>query len=320
MRKLTYTLALALLAVVSCNKTEVSEYGGEQRVLTYEIKMPQTKSIGLGAYVNQVTCAVFDENGNEIPSLRKEFAMTAGVAAEKYQPSLYLGKNYTIVFWAQHTGDLADHTKDYYNVTDLKQIHANKILTNTDHADAFALRQDVILNANGSVTINGENATLIDGQLAAVLTRPMAQLNIGAPEASWNYDVKKSKIVLTSVYTKFNAVTGDVVDDSIIEGTNTIEVPVSALAEDTFTVEVDGTDVVYKSLSLNYIFPGTNAHAVLYIMDEAETLINEVAIDNIPVAGNTQTNVYGDLLKDNLTYSISLSTGFTTPDKEKEYK
>ncbi|MBR2063277.1 MAG: hypothetical protein IJ971_01120 [Bacteroidales bacterium] len=316
MKKFLYITLAAAIALISCNKSEFD--GGERVTLDYEVAMPgvatKAATIGDGSHVDQVVCAVF-ENGAEIPALRKTFSRNPDGTFPNYQPSLYLGREYQIVFWAHRAGK--------YDVTKMDDITygTNGYATNDENMDAFTLTQTVKINKDKTVTVGkGANVqTMPMGQMAATLKRPFAKLNVGTVASDWTSDVTvtHSRITLSIVQTHFDAVAGEVVEEKFLADQKYH----AAIPAQTF--EVDGT--VYKYVSLNYLFPGSLAEVTIELatkdfgaadFNSATDVIYEVTKENVPVNGNQQTNMIGSVLKGDLNFSVTVDGTFGSSDND----
>lgn len=316
MKKFLYITLAAAIALISCNKSELD--GGEMVTLDYKVGMPyaatKAATIGDGSHVDEVVCAVF-ENGTEVAALRKTFERNADGTFPNYQPSLYLGREYQIVFWAHKAGK--------YDVTNMADITygTNGYATNDENMDAFTLTQTVKINKDKTVTVGtgAEAQTMQMTQMTATLKRPFAKLNVGTVASDWTSDVTvtHSRITLSVVRTHFNAVTGEVVTQQYLENQKYY----AAIPAQTF--EVDGTE--YKYVSLNYLFPGSLAKVTIELatkdfgapdFNSATDVIYEVTKENVPVNGNQQTNMIGSVLKGDLNFSVTVDGTFGSSDND----
>lgn len=310
MKKLIYITLAALIALTSCNKSELDS--ADKATLDYKVSMPyaatKAATIGDGSHVDQVVCAVF-ENGSEIAALRKTFARNADGTFPNYQPSLYLGKEYQVVFWAHKAGK--------YDVTNMDDITygTNGYATNDENMDAFTLTQTVKINKDKTVTVGtgAEAQTMQMDQMTASLKRPFAKLNIGTVASDWTSDVTvtHSRITLSIVQTHFDAVAGEVVEDKYLEDQKYH----AAVPAQTFTID----ETEYKYISLNYLFPGSLAEVTIELASKdfgaddfnpATDIICEVTKENVPVGGNQQTSMIGNILKGDLNYTVSVDGAF----------
>lgn len=318
MKKFLYITLAAAIALISCNKSELD--GGEMVTLDYKVGMPyavtKAATIGDGSHVDQVVCAVF-ENGAEVAALRKTFERNADGTFPNYQPSLYLGREYQIVFWAHKAGK--------YDVTNMADITygTNGYATNDENMDAFTLTQTVKINKDKTVTVGtgAEAQTMQMTQMTATLKRPFAKLNVGTVASDWpSGGTYYSRITLSVVQTHFNAVTGEVVTDKYLADQKYY----AAIPAQTF--EVDGT--AYKYVSLNYLFPGSLAEVTIELatkdfgaddFDPKTDVVFEVTKDDVPVRGNQQTNMIGNVLKGELNFTVTIDGDFDSAQNNNEF-
>lgn len=322
MKKFLYITLAAAIALISCNKSEFD--GGEMVTLDYKVGMlyaaTKAATLGDGSHVDRVVCAVF-ENGKEITALRETFARNADGTFPNFQPSLYLGKEYQVVFWAHKDGK--------YNVTEMDNITYSDsgYQTNDELMDAFTLTQTVRINKDRSVTVGaGEDVKTVEPgkPMLAVLKRPFSKLNIGTLAADWvDGAITHSRITLSVMQTHFNAVSGNVVEDQVAED-QTFTAPV---VEQTFTAKIDVEGeykyVDYRYVSLNYLFPGAVANVTIEVAKDAdadgeidqEEIICVVTKENVPVGANQQINMIGNVLKGDLSFNVSVDGAFD-PDNQ----
>ena len=322
-RKFTFgVFAAAFALLASCNKAEVKD--GELVVLNYEVAMPgvatKAETIGDGSHVNEVVCAVF-ENGTEISALRKTFPRNPDGSFPNYQPALYLGREYQIVFWAHKSGK--------YDVAKMDDITYGTAgyATNDENMDAFTLTQKVKVNNDRSITVGtGENAvTYQNTQTAsAILKRPFVKLNIGSVASDWTnagVDITHSRITLNVMQTHFNAVNGEVVAEKTLT-----DVSYSGeLVGQTFKVKITDEneveqEVEYKYVSLNYLFPGAVASITIEVATKdfgaadfnPETdIVSVVTKENVPISnGNNKLNLIGNVLKGQLNFNVEMDPSF----------
>ena len=325
MKKLIFIILTVALALVSCNKADRLE--GETAVLEFNVSIPGavTKAeIGKGELVDQLICAVF-ENGVEIAELRESITRTNGQFV--YQPSLYVGKTYQIVFWAQNNGRY--DTSDLTNIT----YKADRgYAANDETLDAFTLTQTVKLNKDKTVTVGtGEGAVTYTDGVSATLKRPFTKLRVGSYFNDWDENIKYSRVTFSTIQTHFNALTGDVVD-----GKTASDKKYSAeIGDYTFTVkEVDEhgneVEVKYQAVSFNYLLPGSVANITVELakedfnspdFDDDTDVVVVVTKDNVPSVGdNAILNLTGNILKGDLKYTVSIDPSFDEPDAEDKDK
>ena len=284
--------AALLVAAVSCNK-EGNEPEGKMAVLNYDVNLSEvtTKAIGDGSTVDKLACAVYD---GETLYANATVAKAEGKFA--YTPSLYYGKTYTVVFFAYNDGA-------YAVSDDLKTITRSG---NGEAADAFTYKETVKINADGTLTIDGAASAQTVSNHFVTLTRPFAQLNIGSADLT---GMTKIKVTLSSCAASYSAQFGAYAGSQDVTYISTA----SEFSSSKFTV--DGTE--YSLVSLNYLFAAdSNVTATIEVYND-DALIRTVTVNNVPLKPNQKTNIYGNLVKGDLTFNVSISEGFTTPDNNK---
>ena len=314
MKRYIYILFAVIISFISCNKSEIE--GGEILTLDYKVIMPyaitKSETIGDASHIDQVVCAVFD-NGTEICTQRRVFQRNADGTFPNYQPSLYLGKEYQIVFWA--------HKEGKYDVSNMSGITygIGGYATNDETMDAFTLTQTVKINKDKTITVGtAENAhTLPTSNMTAILKRPFAKLSVGTLASDWTSDVNitHSRITLSVVMTHFDAVTGKVVEEVYCENQKYS----APIINQSFKVTKDGVETEYKYVSLNYLFPGSVANVTIELankdfgaddFDPDTDIIMQITEDNVPVNSNIQTNMTGNILKGELDLTVEVDPTF----------
>lgn len=285
-------MAAVVVAAVSCNK-EGNEPEGKMAVLSYEVNLSEvaTKAIGDGSTVDKLACAVYD---GETLYANATVAKADGKFA--YTPSLYYGKTYTVVFFAYKDGA-------YAVSDDLKTITRSG---NGEAADAFTYKETVKINANGTLTINGTASTQTASDHEVTLTRPFAQLNIGTESLDdmTNAGATGVKVTLTGYAANYSALDG-------ASGTSTVTYTSTAsdFSANKFTVN----DTEYSLVSLNYLFAADNVTAKVEVLN-GTTTIRTIELSNLPLKANQKTNIYGNLVKGDLTFNVTMNPGFSTSE------
>lgn len=200
MKNLIYLLLALPLLFTSCSNEDMATSEESVQVsFCAEIPQPMGTRASSTLSVDKVYCAVF-ENGVEITNLRQDIDIVESQSII-FAPRLIKGRTYDIVFWASKAGA--------YDVTDLTAITrtTGSAATESDF-DAFTAHIDVFVsNDNQPKPI--------------VLTRPLAQLNLGVTPEDWdgvasvstfNMTPTNITISLTGKDT-FNALTGLVTGD-----------------------------------------------------------------------------------------------------------
>lgn len=302
-------MAAVVVAAVSCNK-EGNEPEGKMAVLSYEVNLSEvaTKAIGDGSTVNRLAYSIYD-NDTKYAS-----EVVEGSGSFNFKPSLYFGKEYDIVLFAYVDGA--------YDVADLTAVKKNAVYG--ENADAFCLKQTILIDKDETVIINGDdsNKSFRDG-LSVVLKRQFAQLNIGTKPLEDLTKVGAAKVkVSISNYNaaSYNVRTGSVnaAENTSVEYVYTID----DIKDKTFDITVGegaaATTTTYNYVSLNYLFPVGTVNADVTVLKEDDTVIRTVEFKNLPLVANQKTNIYGNLVKGELTFNVSLNTVFGKNDQDKD--
>jgi hypothetical protein len=301
MKNLIYLLLALPLLFTSCSNEDMATSEESVQVsFCAEIPQPMGTRASSTLSVDKVYCAVF-ENGVEITNLRQDIDIVESQSII-FAPSLIKGRTYDIVFWASKAGA--------YDVTDLTAITrtTGSAATESDF-DAFTAHIDVFVsNDNQPKPI--------------VLTRPLAQLNLGVTPEDWdgvasvstfNMTPTNITISLTGKDT-FNALTGLVTGDD-----KSISYNLSVSGSE-FTIE----EKTYKNIAMCYVLPDAqkeNFDITFSINDQnGDAIRSNVAINTVPLQANYKTNVVVRLLTGTVTYNnITLQPEYNnTENKEIE--
>ena len=297
-------LALAgMLFANSCTQEDiVGEASGDFVSATFTLStadgLATRTAIGDGTTVDEVACAVYDANGNELEDLRQYVKVEGRTAT--YSIRLAKGLNYRVAFFAYNKAAAA------YDVTDLKNIVVRpRQLSNLESRDAFTGYYDV----KKGETMNTITTT-VD------LCRPFAQLNLGidATELKAAADagavVKKSYIKVSNVYNAFSAYDNAVVATDAAEE---MEFAMNTIPAEALTVG----EATYTYLAMNYLLVGDeNAEKsltdVTFVWEDENGVKNDPAISfiNIPVQRNYRTNITGRLLTSPADFTITIDAAF----------
>ena len=196
-------------------------------------------------------------------------------------------QSYTILFWANKKGV----TKDVFGRDDLRKVEIKSSLSNNNDRDAF-YGMDQLVNYDGAVS------------RTVTLTRPFAQLNVAtlvSKTAGYDMTPLKSYVKVTNVPTQFNVLTSEASGDGEVVF-DWAEVPTGK--------KVDKYDLV----AMNYVLvPESNVEVYYQIKTENGTVNNTVS--NVPLKPNYRTNIVGNLLTSNATYTVDIKPGFDTSDE-----
>ena len=261
--------------------------------VTYEISLPdgpQTKGeAGYATYSLHYEVYKTAGNAKALADTPLLFDKTVEMTGNKTTVTLDLlnDQDYTVLFWANKKGT------DYFDIvdkrSDLKAVKVKQATSNNDDRDAFC-GMDQIVNHDAA-----QSKTV-------TLTRPFAQLNIATLVTTGDYDIepKSSLVKLTSIPTAYNVFTGEPVGENAV-----VTYDVNLVPDGNLTV--NGT--AYKKVAMNYLFVPESNISVYY---EINTLNGTVknTINNVPVKKNYRTNIIGNLLTSNATYTVEIKPGF----------
>ena len=304
-------LAMAgVFAATSCSQEELyTETEGDFVEASFTIETPDailSRAIGDGTTVDQVACAVFDANGDEMKQLRDTIEIVGQKA--QYNVRLAKGQKYRVAFFAYN------EEANAYDGTDMKKIQVlGNQASNVEGRDAFTAKSDI-------------TPTTAAIKETVTLRRPFAQLNLGAYpediEAAKNagIEVKKSKVTVTNVYTAFNAY-----EDKVVEGegaTTTVTFALNAIPTEALKVDVDRNNTItddekFAYLALNYILVGNEGSEkslvdVTFEWESKDSKTNAPGstFNNIPVQRNYRTNIVGSLLTNPAEFNIEIDARF----------
>lgn len=287
------TIAAVLLAG-ACSKAVV-EQEGFAVTLDYTVSVTEaaTKALGDGTNVDKMAYAVYDG----------ETCVKTAVINEQqdgkfaFQPVLYYGKTYTVAMFAYKDGA--------YNVSDLKAITKS---ANDETADAFTHTETVMIDHNGDLYINGSKSDDQTSDHAVTLTRPVAQLAVATEVFDEMAEAEAAKIqVELSAPNSYNAVTGTPATAATANYTSTVA--------ELGTIEVSGK--TYAVVSCNYLLPTELQAVTVKVLKSDDTVIRTITLDNVPLLANKKTQIYGNLVKGEITFNVSINNGFKTEVEEK---
>lgn len=192
-------------------------------------------------------------------------------------------QNYTILFWANKKG-IGD---DVFDRSDLREVKIKSSLSNKNDRDAFC-GMDKLVNYDAAT---GRTVTL---------TRPFAQLNIAtlvSTTAGYVMTPTESYVKVTKVPTVFNVLTSEASGDAEVVF-DWAAVPAGKKVNDK-----------YDLVAMNYVLVPESIVDVYYQIKTVNGTVNN-SVGNVPLKPNYRTNIVGNLLTSNATYTIELKPGF----------
>lgn len=284
----------------------------------------KSRSISDGQTVNQLTYAVFNaDNGNQLPVWGSDDSGNATNQSESAPEfttggrhnvniTLAKGQTYTIVFWADYGN--TGFTSPYTVSNDMKvSIDYANMPNNFEEADAFFGSYTFTVIGNDSHTVT--------------LTRPFAQLNVAVREMDWNAAVAsgvtigQSKVTINSVGNSLDLRTGQVSGNDQVEFT-LANIPSDSerlhLASDIQFGSATENDFHYLSTTYLLVNDGTSAgdtrttltSAQFEFQPQSGHPITLDGLNNIPVQRNWRTNIIGQLLTGNVTFTVQIDKNY----------
>lgn len=293
MKNLFYLLLTIPFFLAACSNEDLT--ASEETVeVSFIAQIPQPMGTRASSTlsVDKVYCAVF-ENGVEITNLRQEIDVVEGQPIV-FSPRLIRGRIFDIVFWASKAGA--------YDVTNMTAIVRAAGSTAEQDFDAFTAHTQVLVNNNQSTPI--------------VLTRPLAQLNMGVTTEDWNAVTGTFGVTPTTISISltgkdtFNALTG------WAEGEDK---PISynlSVSGSEFTV--DGK--TYKNIAMCYVLTDAQICDIKFSINDqnGDVIRSNAEIYAIPLQANYKTNVVGGLLTGVVKYTISMETDYNDTENNKD--
>lgn len=291
MKKFLFMGALAamLLGTASCSDEQIMGNDGN---VCFQIELPgalETRVISDGEKATALTVAVYDENGNELSALKKNVTMESKHATVTF--NLVRGKTYSFAFWAQ---DPEASCYTFSTATGEVSINYDGYC-NDEKRDAFyAYREPQAIDGTIRETIK--------------LYRPFAQLNYIATDyaegKAAGFDVDKSSVTVKNAATSFNLRTGEAgagTAEVTFKMANRPDEPVN------FLQAPEGT--TYTWMAMNYFIVPDNEAMIetkLTLNDGETPVVENMAVDNVPVKKNHRTNIIGAFMTTQAIFDIEV--------------
>lgn len=288
------TIAAVLLAG-ACSKAVV-EQEGSAVTLDYTVSVTEaaTKALGDGTNVDKMAYAVYDGE----TCVKNELINEQQDGKFAFQPVLFYGKTYTVAMFAYQDGA--------YKVSDLKAITKS---ADDETADAFTHTETVMIDHNGDLYVNGSKSDDQTSAHAVTLIRPVAQLAVATEVFDEMAQAGAAKIqVELSAPSTYNAVLS-------APSTTSATANYTSTVAELGTIEVSGK--TYTVVSCNYLLPTDTQTVTVKVLKADDTVIRTITLDNVPLVANKKTQIYGNLVKGELTFNVSINNGFNTEIVEK---
>jgi len=309
--KFTKYLAAAAMAMmtIGCAKEQTSSEipDGQEINVTFNASLPDgiktRANIGDGTTADKLIVAVYDQQGNELRSIRKTESIINLRTTVEF--NLVKGKTYKFVFWAQAGGD--ENGNGYYNLTDMTEIGIiyGGTTANDEARDAFF--------ATKELTVTGAMSEPV------TLRRPFSQVNFGTADfddaKAAGFEPTLSSFSATAAATVFDPVNG------VGKNGNDITLGAKELPAEDLKVKIAGVENTYKWVTMNYFIPEgkvgeKQVSDVTATFTTADNQTVTISAPNAPVQGNYRTNILGRLLTDQTIFNVVIDPAFNelTPD------
>ncbi len=264
--KLTCLSAIAavMLALCSCSDDDTPQLPVNTDV-TFNISLPDAgRSIGQAESAVHLRCAVFNAEGTYLTTY-DEGNVFADTKTANVTLQLVTGETYTVAFWV-------DAETSPYTITDegTLSVDYDGALCNDDSRDAFYAARSVTAGADVVASVQ--------------LTRPFAQLNIGASDGAAYADAETSVTVINGTYSTMDLLTG------LCTGSpRTVTFAKATPPEGTLTV----ADTEYTWMAMNYLLVDTEGLVGLTVTLTTEGYTGESTFTEVPLRRNYATNLVG---------------------------
>lgn len=280
MKKFAYAWILMVLLLAGCRQEESVYVAEEDETITvnYEVEIgdgTDSRVIGDGSRVDQLVVGIF-RDGSLVTTLT--FADDAdGTKDGKFQNiaiPMMRTETYDLAFWAQKNGNgIYDINEDNFQVN-INYAAYNEKLQEVENYDAFSGKKLGVSAAN-------------PGAKNITLTRPFAQLNVGA-----NGDVSSvSQVVMQvqevpNVYCPLN---GSMTGATTCE----FEFKFDDNAPNSGS-QLETADGIYSYLASAYLLPVT-ATGVKVLITQGN-VVHTLEVDDVTLQAKQRTNIVGDFL------------------------
>ena len=310
MKKVLYAIAALAMTmfVAGCNREmEKVTPNGNTVKATFTIQLPETvatKAINDASHVDELFVRVYDGTGALLAELNQD---NVAVDNKTAHVDLYLVKDldYQISFWAQ--------AADKYTIAADGTITMDPTaMMNDGSYDAFYYHEPTF-------TVTSAFTKAVE------LTRPFAQLNVGAPTQDFNAaaaagiatgatgDKTLKTAYAITVPNKINLL------DGAVSGTTTISVD-NVKTRPNETLLVGTTE--YNYAAMLYILAADEASNMDVTLKLVTTQTTTTTVDreltrevpNVPLRRNYRTNILGNIFTVGAAFEITVDNNFQTPD------
>ncbi len=308
--------SIALLT--SCNQEETvqqSVSAADTREVTINVSVPEsiaTRSYSDGQTATYLSYAVFYNDGEDSAPKTLVTKVTRANVLAHLQTSLTLtllrSYDYTVVFWAD-AAEASPYTLTFGDST--AEVSMNYEATNdgnNEGRDAFWNTCTITANQTDEVNV--------------ILHRPFAQLNWGADDLS-SQTVTQAVTVAQTTFTVTIPANTLYNTFSLIDGTASDQVSTDvAFAQISVPTQSEIFPVTgYAYMSMNYLLVGSDTDSnnsvvcssavTLDVEDLVQgTALDQIAVSNMPLQRNYQTNIYGRLYTGDYKINVTVCPNY----------
>ena len=302
MNKKIYLWGIATIIALffaSCSQTEPENSSNEAEV-TFTLGIENaiaTRAISDGTGANQITFAIFNEDGTEIftPKTSRTISGNQLLKGVEIKATLVKGNTYKACFWAQNSKCTA------YSISEDMKVTINyEGLNNDETRDAFFAYTEPF-----TVDVNP--------RLRVILKRPFAQINVGSTKndidaiTASGVKVSKSEAIIEDIPSELNLFNGNT--DKPVN----VNYALAAMPKEKLYVDTDGDSIKeeFTYLSMSYVLADTlsSTHKMKFnFPDDNSTEVIEMAtgLETVPAKRNWRTNILGNILSGDIQFRIKI--------------
>ena len=287
------------LFFTSCSQTEPENLSNEAEV-TFTLNIENaiaTRAISDGTGANQITFAIFNEDGSEIftPKTSRTISGNQLLNGVEIKATLVKGNTYKACFWAQNSNCTA------YSISEDMKVTINyEGLNNDETRDAFFAYTEPF-----TVDVNP--------RLRVILKRPFAQINVGSTKddidaiTASGVKVSKSEAIIEDIPSELNLFNGNT--DKPVN----VNYALAAMPKEKLYVDTDGDSIKeeFTYLSMSYVLADTlsSTHKMKFnFPDDNSTEVIEMTtgLETVPAKRNWRTNILGNILSGDIQFKIKI--------------
>ncbi|MBQ2857122.1 MAG: hypothetical protein IJE78_08400 [Bacteroidaceae bacterium] len=284
-KNLYYILYIGVLMMFLAGCQDEGMFTGEEETsetpvnVSFRVKLEgeeMSRAIGDASLVNELVVGVFQNS-----VLLKTHTFIRGEGQEKFTNvtiPLFKNQTYDLAFWAQVKDNGIYSIDENFNISIDYSKYKDISLAGTEVFEAFTIKKTgVTVGTDTDIT----------------LTRPFAQLNVAASEAEIFDKVDATRFTISKVYKIYHPFSGAVVEDAV----KNQEFSFTFSNDDIDTkqsITIDGKNYYY--LASAYLLAPEKVNMIGGLYKDGEEY-RSLSFTDLPLAANTRTNIYGDMIQ-----------------------